>query len=163
MSLALALTRSFVLGFACGLRSFAGLTTLAFTRGRQECAGCVPAPLAKARTNLGRFGLAAASIGELVADKTPLVPARTEPGPLAGRVVLGAFSGYLGVRPTRPGRQPGVALLGAALGGVGAFIGSHAGYRARRFATKDLGLPDLPVALAEDAITYSLAEVAARS
>jgi uncharacterized membrane protein len=163
LSLVTALARSFVLGFACGLRSLAGLTSLAFTQGRQECAGCVPAPLSWARTDVGRLGLATASIGELIADKTSLLSARTEPLPLAGRIALGAFSGLLAVRSTRVGQRASLAIVGAALGGIGGVAGSHAGYRARRFATHDLGLPDLPVALAEDALAYSLAVVAAGS
>ena len=42
---------------------------------------------------LATYGFSALALGELVADKLPFIPSRTSPGPLFGRVVLGALSG----------------------------------------------------------------------
>jgi uncharacterized membrane protein len=93
-----------------------------------------------------------AAIGELVADKLPRTPNRTAPGPLLGRIVLGALAAAgLAV-------SVGESLLvGAVLGGIGAVIGAFTGYQIRRRAVRGFGGRDLPVALLEDLLAIVLA------
>jgi uncharacterized membrane protein len=52
--------------------------------------------------------------------------------------------------------------IGAICGVIGALIGTYGGYLVRRMLTKQVGLPDLPVALAEDVVAILLAMVAIR-
>jgi uncharacterized membrane protein len=99
-----------------------------------------------------------AAVGEMIADKLPGVPDRIESGPLLGRAVLGAVAG--GVLARR-NRESGV--LGALLGGTAALVAAHAGFQARRALTRTAGLPDLPVALCEDALALALARHALRA
>jgi uncharacterized membrane protein len=89
---------------------------------------------------------------ELVADKLPRTPSRTRPGPLIGRIVMGALAGAcLSV-------SAGQSLLaGAVLGGIGAVIGTYGGYELRRRLVSGLKVKDLPVAIAEDLIAIGLA------
>jgi uncharacterized membrane protein len=91
------------------------------------------------------------AIGELIADKLPVVPPRIQPGPLAARFLLGAFCGSaLAVAAGMPWIFP------AAIGGVCAVLGAYAGYWLRHSITSH-GIKDLPVALLEDATAILLA------
>jgi uncharacterized membrane protein len=151
------LLRSLEIGAASGLRSLAGPSQLsrelAGEHRRRARRGPVGAFLADPRTYRT---LQAAAAGEMVADKLPVIPARTEFGPLLGRAVLGALAGGMVAR--LGGRSP---LLGAVLGGAGAVLGANAGYQARRALTRRADLPDLPVALCEDFLAVALARHAA--
>ncbi|HEX6746793.1 MAG TPA: DUF4126 family protein [Longimicrobium sp.] len=101
--------------------------------------------------------LGLASAAEHLADKLPFVPARTDPGPLAGRIAAGAVCGFVIAR--RAGES---AAVGALVGALAAAAGTFAFYHLRRALTTDAGLPDLPVALAEDVVAVTVAEVALR-
>jgi uncharacterized membrane protein len=89
----------------------------------------------------------ALALGELVADKLPSTPARTEPGPFVARMVSGAMSG--GAVAVGSG---GALAVGAVLGAVGAVVGTLAGYNARVRVVPALGVPDTVVALVEDLV-----------
>jgi uncharacterized membrane protein len=84
---------------------------------------------------------------ELVADKLPSTPRRTKPVGLIARIVLGGLSGA-GVAVS--GAQS--IVLGAVLGAVGGVAGAFAGYQVRTRLVKALEVPDLVVALLEDAV-----------
>jgi uncharacterized membrane protein len=87
------------------------------------------------------------ALGELVGDKLPKTGSRKAPGPFIARIVVGAFSGAaLG----SAGKES--PLLGGLLGGLGAVAGTLGGYEARTRLVKALGVPDLVVALLEDAV-----------
>jgi uncharacterized membrane protein len=88
------------------------------------------------------------AVGELIADKLPFIPSRLAAGPLAGRILLG---GLCGAALCAAGGQS--ILGGAALGAVGGIAGSFAGYHARATLVHTALIPDVAVALVEDAIT----------
>lgn len=91
------------------------------------------------------------ALGELIADKLPVVPPRIQAGPLAARVLLGALCGSsLAVAAGMPWIFP------AAIAGVCAVLGAYAGYWLRRTITSR-GVKDLPIALMEDATAILLA------
>ena len=83
--------------------------------------------------------------GEMVADKLPFIPNRTDPGPLAGRIASGALCGAAICSAKRRS-----AMAGAILGGLAAIGGAFLGYHLRRRAVQNRGLPDLVCAFAED-------------
>ena len=114
-----------------------------------------------AHPRLGQV-LALAAAGELLADKTPLVPARTRAMPLLGRALCGAIAGgsAAAVQPGEPARAPAPDVLLA--GALGAVAGTLAGYHLRRLATRRLGLPDLAVALLEDLVCWRWARSSIR-
>ena len=89
----------------------------------------------------------ALALGELVADKLPSTPGRTRPGPFVARMVSGAMSG--GAISAGAG---GPLAVGAVLGGLGAVVGTLAGYDARIRLVPALKLPDAVVALVEDLV-----------
>lgn len=90
------------------------------------------------------------AIGELLADKLPMIPKRTTPAPLMARVVTGGLCGACLFAAT------GQSLIaGALLGGIGGIVGAFLGYSIRR--RLDLHIKDLVVALCEDVVAVGLA------
>jgi uncharacterized membrane protein len=97
-----------------------------------------------------RWIFTALAIGELVADKLPSTPSRRAPAPFAARIVSGALCG------AALATSPAGAMIGGALaGGVGAIIGTLAGYAFRARLAKSFGR-DLPAALIEDAAAVAI-------
>lgn len=149
--------RTAVVGFATGIRSMSGMAILA--------ARATGHPRGFKGTRFGwlayrpvaaLFGLMAA--GEVVVDKLPILPARTAPGPLFGRIQFSALAGSaLFTEADAPAWQ------GAMLGAVSAVAGALAGYNYRVRTARALNLPDFPVALIEDAATAALGVAALKS
>ena len=100
--------------------------------------------------------LAALSAGEVIADKLPGIPARTKPGPLFVRALLGALAGAAACSEKRENVGAG-ALVGAGAA-VAATFGA---YYLRRWLTSEGGLPDAVVALAEDSLALAVGQRAA--
>ncbi len=92
-----------------------------------------------------------AAAGELVGDKLPSAPARVAPLGLSGRIASGALCGAALSRSARED-----TFTGAAFGALGAVVGAYVFYEVRRVLTQEEGMPDLPVALAEDALAFGL-------
>jgi uncharacterized membrane protein len=109
-------------------------------------------PLAFLESAAARYILLAAMLGELVADKLPFVPPRTGIGPFTARIVTGALSAAaltVGLG--------GSLAAGAVAGALGAVVGTLGGYRARTGLVRALGVPDFPIALAEDVVAVGTA------
>ncbi|KTR39748.1 hypothetical protein NS263_09545 [Curtobacterium oceanosedimentum] len=139
------LVRTLALGFLSGGRSSTPLAVLALNHDNKAVKGDWQ-QWKVFSTPLGRGLLVASAIGELIGDKSPKAPARISPLGLIGRIGAGAFAGAaLGTTGRRDLR-----LEGAVLGGIGAVVGSFAGWAARKLLSST-GLPDPVGALAEDA------------
>ena len=126
---------AFVLGVVAGLRTF-----------------IAPAALYLARGGIAGYVLALFALGELFGDVQPNVPPRTWPPALLARVASGAFVGWMlcAFRGASPG-------AGAALGAVGAVIGTYGGKNVRLRLIERFGA--VPAALMEDAVAIVLAAV----
>jgi|GEM_PF-5717892 len=130
------------LGASSGMRTMAAPSQLALRRG---------GPLL-------RVLLPAAAAVEMVVDKLPGVPSRTESGGVIARTCAGAAAaGALG----RLG--DGSAAAGAAAGALGALGSTYISFWTRRYLTRRAGLPDLGVALCEDAVAILVARFGLRS
>ena len=114
------------LGALTGLRSMAGLATLAATH-----------------RGAARVSMAVAAAGEMVADKTPWIGDRTDPLPLAGRVIIGAGVGALVAHQDNEN-----ALLGGMVGAATALVTAHLAYHVR----KRLPLSNVASGLVEDSL-----------
>jgi len=102
--------------------------------------------------------LAVLAVSEIVADKLPMTPNRTDLSGFVPRLVSGALCGAtLGCA-----RRQSFAT-GALAGALGAAGGTFAAFYLRRFLTKSLGIPDLPIALVEDAAAVGLGICVARA
>ena len=145
------------IGAVAGLRSAMPVAALAWRsyfahRGAGESGA--PAgmahPLTLATTTM-------AALGELTADKLPVVGSRIRLAPLAGRAFSGAWAAASLARGSR-----GSTARGALLGAVGAIAASFGGYYLRRALTRRVA-PDLVVALAEDGLAIGLAVLAIKT
>jgi uncharacterized membrane protein len=96
--------------------------------------------------------LSVLAIGELIADKLPMIPRRTAPAPLLARIVTG---GLCGACLCAAAGQSLVA--GALLGGIGGVVGAFLGYSIRRRLVNDLHVNDFVVAVCEDVVAVGLA------
>jgi uncharacterized membrane protein len=137
---------AFLIGWVCGLRSMTAPAVVAWGAhmGWLQLEGSW---LAWVANNISLVVFSLLAIGELIADKLPFIPGRTQPGPLGARIVFGALcaaalclSGGASL------------LLGAILGGVGGIAGAFAGYNYRRWLSRGAKLPDLLIALLEDLV-----------
>lgn len=90
------------------------------------------------------------ALGELVVDKLPITPKRTEIPGLIARMLTG---GIAGACIADGGAQP--ALPGAVLGAAGGLVGAFAGYQLRTRIVNGLGIRDLYFALVEDLVAIA--------
>lgn len=143
------------LGAVTGLRSFTGAALLAHeVSGRGRLEGWRTRHGSRLERWLAEPTVARTlevlAIGELLGDKLPGVPARVAPGPLLGRVVIGALLGAIVVDEDR-------RAAGAMAGAAGALAGAVAGWWLRREAGRATFLPDPALAVAEDAVAVAAA------
>ena len=90
------------------------------------------------------------AIGELIADKLPMMSKRTAPAPLMARIITGGLCGACLCAAT------GQSLIaGALLGGIGGIAGAFLGYGIRK--RLDLHIKDPVVAVCEDVVAVGLA------
>jgi uncharacterized membrane protein len=137
---------AFLIGCVCGLRSMIAPAVVAWGAhtGWLHLDGSWLAFLAN-KISVAVFSLLA--VGELIADKLPFIPGRTQPGPLGARIIFGALCGA-GLCLSGGASL----LLGAILGAVGGIAGAFAGYNYRRWLCRGAKLPDLLIALPEDLV-----------
>jgi uncharacterized membrane protein len=136
---------SFLIGVVAGLRSLTAPAVVAWAAHRNWLnLNNTPVSFMGSTAAVVIFTLLA--IVELVADQLPSTPSRLKPPGLIARIVLGGLSGA-GVAVA--GAQS--ILLGAVLGVAGGIAGAFVGYEVRTRLVKFLKVPDLVIALLEDA------------
>lgn len=140
------------LGAASGLRS--GATPLAVSRilvhaRRPRVRGRAATLLSRPLT-LRLLGLF--SVSELIMDKLPQAPDRTQLWSLAFRALNGAIPAAVFAQKLKRSWA-----LGATIGGGAAVLAAYAGFNARRFLTERAHLPKGPVAAGEDALAFAIA------
>ncbi len=150
--------RSATLGFVGGLRSMTPFAVLSLLRhGNDEDPASSSSPLQYLDTPVARIITGILAAGEIVGDKLPFTPSRLSPGPLAGRLVIGALVGWAICRQAN--QSP---LLGAVLGAVGAASGSAAGYYARTWLGKVTKLPSPVLGVFEDILALGVGTLIAQ-
>lgn len=140
------LALAFAIGLICGLRSLTGPAVVSWAA-HLKWIDLQNSWLAFLGSTLPVFITSAAAAGEIVVDKLPMTPSRTEAMGLIARFVLGGLSGAALCAASNQS-----AALGAVLGGVGGLVGAFAGYQARTRLVKALNVPDIVIALIEDAV-----------
>jgi uncharacterized membrane protein len=97
-----------------------------------------------------KIAVQAMALGELLMDKLPFAPKRTDALSLLARAASGAL---IGASLYSSSKQP--AWGGALIGGVSAVLATVASYHVRKVLTKNMHIPDTIVAIAEDALVFS--------
>ena len=146
MAPALVLLLAFLIGVVCGLRSLTAPAVVAWAA-HLDWIHLNKTPLSFMGSTSGVAIFTLLAVVELVADPLPSTPSRTKPPGLIARIVLGALCGAAIAVSASQSIAIG-ALLGAAGGVVGAFVG----YQARTRLVRALKVPDLVIALLEDAV-----------
>lgn len=87
------------------------------------------------------------AIGEVITDKLPFIPKRTQTPSLVFRAISGAASGAA----VTSARKRSV-LWGALIGAAAAIGATYGAYHARRWAAEKFDVPDPIIAVLEDAL-----------
>ena len=151
------------LGFLNGLRALTPVAVLCWGA-RMGWFSLAHTPFAFLQNPISLVVFSALGTGELIGDKLPKTPPRTQLFPLLARAAFGAGCGaavaaisginLLAGSQTESGSSSSSSSHSwTALPLAGAVLGTGIGYSVRRALTRPGRLPDLPVALAEDAIT----------
>jgi uncharacterized membrane protein len=154
---AIVYVRAATLGFVTGLRS---MTSFALLSWLQAGDNSDPQDPVEAFLDYPAVRLITAllALGELVGDKLPIIPSRLSPGPLIGRLIIGALAG---MSICHQARQP--LAFGAFLGAAGAGAGSFAGYYGRTTLAKATKIPQWLWGIGEDWLAIYLGSLAVGS
>ena len=143
-----------LIGIVTGLRTMTGLAVISWAA-HTEGINLKDSPLAFLGSLAAVILLTAGATGEFIADKLPRTGKRTAVGPLLARMIAG---GACGAALCFADDQSWA--FGAALGVMGAIVGSFGGYFARTGLVRELGAADIFVALPEDLLAIGLAVLA---
>lgn len=133
------------IGAVAGLRSMTAPAVISLAAQRNWIR--VPRRLKFLKSQRTAAVLSALALGELVVDKLPGTPNRTEPVSLAARAVSGGLSAAVVCSS-----KPKLIVPGAASGALAAIASAFAGYTVRRQLDERLAVSDKVVAIAEDAV-----------
>jgi len=149
MNPSVVLLLAFLIGVVSGLRSLTAPALVAWAAHRNW--------IDLHSTSVAFMGTTAAiaiftvlAVVELIADQLPSAPARTAPPGLIARIILGGLSG---ASIALAGAQSVAA--GSILGVLGGIAGAFGGYQVRTRLVKALKVPDLVIALLEDAVAIA--------
>ena len=136
------------LGFAtlAGMRSMSAPAFLSHYLSQQPHSGLAGSRLRFLQKPFTAGLLKVLAAGEIVGDKLPGAPNRTDPSLLAGRALAGALVGAAWYRS-----RHGSALGGGLLGGLVAVAATYASYALRLGISKQSGAPVALVGVGEDA------------
>jgi uncharacterized membrane protein len=140
---------AFLIGVVAGLRSLAAPAVVAWAAHRSWL-NLHGTPLSFMGSTAAVVIFTLLAVVELVADQLPSTPSRLKPPGLIARIILGGLSG---ASVAVVGAQS--MALGAVLGVGGGIAGAFAGYEVRTRLVKALKVPDLVIALLEDAVAIA--------
>ncbi len=141
------LLKTLGLGAIARLRSMAAPALLSQAAVRGTVTGLEGTPFGVLGSRKVSALLGAMALGEVIADKTPLVPSRTSPPALLGRMVVSALVGAALFAPDR--RR---AVVGGALGAVSTVVAAYTGEHLRALGSERLSVPDPLLGLLEDGL-----------
>lgn len=139
------------IGVVSGLRFALGPALVSTAASRGNLLNLEDTPFAAAAFRRVSWVLSLLAAGELVADKSPIIPNRTSPPVLLGRAISGAASGAaISLAERHSGR------IGALLGGASAVCAAVVGTRLRVEVSQRPGVPSLLPGLVEDVLAVGL-------
>ena len=154
-----AIARSLLAGAASGMRSAAGPALAAWQLRDVRSRRRHRAPRRLLAADHAPEIAAVLALGELVADKLPAMPNRTDLASIIGRAAAG---GLAAVALLPPRSSPRVLIAHGLIGASAAIIAAHLSFRARRRLAHGNGANGRMIGLAEDALTYAGGALALR-
>jgi uncharacterized membrane protein len=142
-----AITKAIAMGAIAGMRSMAAPAIVSNHFSHHQSKDIARTPFRILGAPKTAAALKALALGEMVADKLPIVPDRIAPASLVARAVSGALCGAAVCAAARKRVD-----LGGLAGGLAAIGSAYAFYYLRRAAGKESGAPDALLGLTEDAI-----------
>jgi uncharacterized membrane protein len=147
--------RALLIGALAGTRSTLPLTALAWEKDPRHPDTLIPSYLLD--TQAARIITVTSSVGEIIADKTPLLPSRLSPPAFIWRLFIGGLAGT--IMMYRLHESP---ILGAVLGSSAAALGTMASYSSRKTLGRLTPIPDPVWGVVEDAVAAGLGLLAVR-
>jgi len=142
---------AFAIGLVAGLRSLTAPAVVSWAA-NLKWLDLQNSSLAWLATATAAWILSAAAVAEIVIDKLPNTPSRKKPLGLIARFLMGALSGAALCAAAHQS-----LIAGAVLGGLGGLAGAFLGYEMRSRLVKTLKVPDIVIALFEDAVAIGSA------
>jgi uncharacterized membrane protein len=136
---------AFLIGVISGLRSVTAPAVVTWAA-HKDWLNLQNTPLSFMGSTAALIIFVLLALVELVTDQLPSTPSRLKPPGLIARIVLGGLSGA--AVAVAGGQSLGV---GAVLGAAGGIAGAFGGYQARTGLVRALKVPDIVIALLEDA------------
>ena len=149
MNITTVLGLAFAIGVISGLRSMTAPAVVSWAA-HWRWIGLQNSALAFIGSSAALYILTAGAIVEIIVDKLPKTPSRTAAMGLIARFLLGGLSGAALCAAANQS-----VLLGGIAGAVGGVAGAFAGYTARTRLVRALNVPDIAVALVEDAVAIA--------
>jgi len=134
-----------------GMRSFSGVALIAFMLSRNPSKNLERShlPFKYLQLPVVANTMAVLALGELIGDKLPFTPNRTDVFPLTGRIASGAFTGATLLKA-----QKGNAVTGIILGGACALAATFASFYLRKWVTGPDKLSNVAAGLIEDGLIF---------
>lgn len=150
--------QAILMGIVAGMRSMSAPALVSQNLSSKKPGAISSSPLDSLHSENVAAVLTALAAGEMIADKMPGIPARTEISPLIGRTLSGALCGVALCK--EKGENLG---LGGLLGGLAAVGSTYGCYYLRRWLSEE-GAPDVLLGFLEDVAVVSIsAEVLSES
>lgn len=138
------------LGVVAGLRSMTAPAVLSRHLADAQPSPLADSPLAFMGKREVANGFVVLAAGEMIADKLPFMPSRTEPPGLIGRALSGALVGA-----AIAAHEKKCPYSGATLGVVAAVAATFAAYHLRKQIGETFHVPDPAVAIGEDVVAVA--------
>ena len=138
-------------GIIAGMRSMTAPALYSHGAAQNTTNGLPGTPYAPLGAPTTATALALLAVGEMIVDKLPVTPARTEPPSVAFRVLSGALVGGALFASNDEDH-----LEGALVGGLAALAGTFGAYTLRKAISDQNVVPDPVLGMAEDALAVSV-------
>jgi uncharacterized membrane protein len=147
------LWQTMVLSSLSGMRSFSGVTLVAFMLNRRPSKNLQRShlPFKYLQSPIAANTLAVLALGEFVGDKLPATPNRTDVVALVGRFAFGAFTGAALLKA-----KGGNSVSGLILGGACALTAAFASFYLRKAITGPNKLSNVAAGLIEDCLVLGI-------
>lgn len=141
---------AFGLGLISGLRSMMGLAFFSDRAEEKSTHKSDNPALALLKRPETAAALKFMAAGEVLMDKMPFTPARTDLVPLMGRLAMGAFVGAAISKKDW--------AQGAAVGAAGALVATYTAYIIRKTLNEEAHIPNLVLGVVEDVVVVKAAD-----